>query len=321
MKTSFLVWCSVVALGLSGVGNAPRASGVEAGAPSARRILFLGDSITYGGLYVEYCEAFLRLRYPDWPGQVMNLGLPSETVSGLSEAGHAGGAFPRPDLHERLERVLNRVKPDLVIACYGINDGIYLPFDAERFKRFQAGILELRRKVAAAGANIVHLTPPTYDPVAAKASASTRSNYNDVLDRYSEWLLSKRAEGWTVLDVHGPMNHYLSAQRQKEPAYQLAGDGVHPNETGHWLIARPLILYFGGATNLAAAESVNTMLDAYPRGPAVLKRVQQQQRLLKDAWLTETGHQRPGMKKGLPMAEAERQAAELKRFLESTNSL
>jgi len=33
--------------------------------------------------------------------EILNLGLPSETVSGLSEPNHAGGAFPRPDLHER----------------------------------------------------------------------------------------------------------------------------------------------------------------------------------------------------------------------------
>ena len=35
--------------------------------------------------------------------------------------------IPRPDLHERLERVLTQTKPDLVFARYGMNDGIYLP--------------------------------------------------------------------------------------------------------------------------------------------------------------------------------------------------
>jgi hypothetical protein len=37
---------------------------------------------------------------------VIDAGPPSETVSGLSEEGHAGGQFPRPDLVERLTRVL-----------------------------------------------------------------------------------------------------------------------------------------------------------------------------------------------------------------------
>ena len=94
----------------------------------AGRVLFLGDSITYSGQYVELIEAYFVTRFPKRQIEFLNLGLPSETVSGLSEPGHAGGAFPRPDLHERLARVLEKTKPDVVIACYGMNDGIYLPF-------------------------------------------------------------------------------------------------------------------------------------------------------------------------------------------------
>ena len=95
--------------------------------------MVLGDSITYGGEYVDQFELFLRANFPDRRFEVLDLGLPSETVSGLSEEGHAGGKFPRPDLHERLERVLAKTKPDLVTACYGMNDGIYLPFDEPTF--------------------------------------------------------------------------------------------------------------------------------------------------------------------------------------------
>jgi hypothetical protein len=39
--------------------------------------------------------------------------------------------------------------------------------------------------------------------------------------------------------------------------------------------------------------------------------VQQKQVVLKDAWLNDTGHKRPGMKKGLPLEEAERKAGEI----------
>ena len=60
----------------------------------AGRIIFLGDSITYGGHYVEYIDALLRLENPQSHRELLDLGLPSETVSGLSEPNHAEGKFP-----------------------------------------------------------------------------------------------------------------------------------------------------------------------------------------------------------------------------------
>src|SRR5690242_18458789 len=65
-------------------------------------ILFLGNSITYAGNYITDVEAYYITHNPQKKYEFINMGLPSETVSGLSEPGHAGGKFPRPDLHERL---------------------------------------------------------------------------------------------------------------------------------------------------------------------------------------------------------------------------
>ena len=52
--------------------------------PTVQRILFLGDSITYSGQYIDYFEAYLFTRFPERRFEVINAGLPSETVSGLS---------------------------------------------------------------------------------------------------------------------------------------------------------------------------------------------------------------------------------------------
>ncbi len=270
-----------------------------------RRIVFLGDSITYAGQYVEFIEAYYAGRFPEQRLEFLNLGLPSETVSGLSEEGHAGGQFPRPDLHERLGRVLEKTKPDLVIACYGMNDGIYLPFSEERFRKYQDGIKRLRERVTAAGAKIIHVTPPTFDEV-----KGGHPGYSNALDRYSDWLLAQRVAGWDVVDLHGPMNRYLAEHRQRDPNFFLAGDGVHCNETGHWIIAKQILLYFG-AKDLANIDDPQAMLAIHLNGPQLLKLIQQWQRMMKDAWLTEVGHQRPGMNKGLPLAEATTKAAEI----------
>ncbi len=183
-----------------------------------RRVVFVGDSITYAGIYLEYVETCLRLRDPALRCEFLDLGLPSETVSGLTEPGHAGGAFPRPDLHERLDRVLEKTKPDLLVACYGMNDGIYYPFGEDRFAKYKEGLLFLREHAKARGVKVLHLTPPVFDSVPIKARtlpaglAEYRQpfeGYDDVLRRYSEWLLSQREHGWDVVDVHGPMRLFL----------------------------------------------------------------------------------------------------------------
>lgn len=62
----------------------------------AKRIVFLGNSITYGGDYVAMFDTWLLTQNLKTEPVVINVGLPSETVSGLSEAGHAQAVFHDP---------------------------------------------------------------------------------------------------------------------------------------------------------------------------------------------------------------------------------
>jgi hypothetical protein len=47
------------------------------------------------------------------------------------------------------------IKPTLVLACYVMNDGIYLPLDPARAKAYEDGILKLKSAVEKRGANTV----------------------------------------------------------------------------------------------------------------------------------------------------------------------
>jgi len=309
------IWLGLSLLGFSlhaAETNPSLLSGVQ-------RIVFLGDSITYSGQYLEEVEVYVRRFLPERTLEFINLGLPSETVSGLSEPGHAGGAFPRPVLQERLARVLEQTRPQLVVACYGMNDGIYYPFGEERFEKFRQGLLRLRAQAQEAGANVLHLTPPVFDPTPLRGRTlpagrdeyrQPYEGYNEVLDRYSAWLLAQRKEGWPVVDIHGPMNRFLAERRQTDPNYRLAGDGVHINPTGHWLLAREIIRYLGAPAEFADAPEAEVLLSTHPRGAELRQAIEQRQRLMKDSWLTATGHQRPGMAKGLPLADAQLRAAQ-----------
>ena len=283
---------------------------------AAQRVLFLGDSITYGGTYVDYIETVIHRRAPGWRGEIIDLGLSSETVSGLSEAGHAGGKFPRPDLHERLARVLAQTKPDLVLACYGMNDGIYFPFAESRFAAFRDGMDRLHAAVVATGAKLIHLTPPVFDPlpIAAKtlpagldAYPTPFVGYDDVLARYSAWLLDQRARGWSVIDIHGPMTAALAQLRQANPKFTFAKDGVHPDALGHAVMARAILDAWNSRPD---EDELLAQLATDPDGP-LLTLIRERRKLRMHAWLTATGHRRPGVTPGLPLAEAEVRAAAL----------
>lgn len=274
---------------------------------NVHRVLFLGNSITYSGAYIAYIETYYRVHYPYRNIEFLNLGLPSETVSGLSEPGHAEGRFPRPDLHERLERVLAAAKPDMVFACYGMNDGIYMPLNDERFNKFKDGITWLYKNLTDAGIKTVLLTPPVYDEKMGK-----QKGYSAVLDRYSDWIneQSKNAN-WDVIDIHYPMKQFLEAKRKQDSTFAFAADGVHPSETGHWIIAKEILLHLGEKLSADDTALINlTYKEEY-----IFKLVKEKQAILKDAWLTASKHTRPGMPPGLPLDEAYKKGAEIDNYI------
>ncbi len=314
-----VVMLAAILVGLA--GETPAAGGAEPSAPEtsapepaavrtlidgARRIVFLGDSITASGQYVSYFNAWLLSTRPKQAATVIDAGLPSETVSGLSEDGHAGGQFPRPDLAERLDRVLAATKPDLVIACYGMNCGIYQPLDEQRFERYRQGMTALKAAVERAGAKFIVVTPPIYDD----QQKPLPFKYNEVLDRYSQWLVERRGDGWTVIDLHGPMSREVERRRADDPKFTFDPDGVHPNEAGHWFIARQLIAACGDTTAAGAATPAE-MLSVHHAPPALLPLIEQRVGVLRDAYVGAAGHKRPGIAPGLPLPEADKRAADL----------
>lgn len=289
------------------ISGAKAETPAEALQQSKGRILILGDSITWKGGWVSDFITWGETGPRKGMGTVwLNLGLPSENVSGLSEPDHAGGRFPRPDLHERLQRVIDSVKPDLIFACYGMNDGILLPFDRERAEKYAAGQGKLKAAAESAGAKIVFLTPPYFDGMKVPA----QTHYTEVLGRYSKWLLNQRKKGWMVIDINGPMTEEIEKTRRKNPAYSVQPDGVHPDGAGHWMMAKAVIEGCGGR-KAANAPDLADYLHQEGYGPELRHLIDQRMTILRDAWLARTGHKRPGMAAGLPFEEAEARATNL----------
>lgn len=265
------------------------------------RVLFLGDSITYDGRWATGVESALR-RVPAYAdAEIANLGLPSETSSGLSEPGHAGGEFPRPCVHERLGRVLAAFRPTLVIACYGMNDGIMRPADPQRVAAYQQGMTKLRDEIVKSGARVVFLTPPLFRVDSPESDAEA---YDGVLDAFAAWLVGRRAAGWEVVDVRPSLRQAVAAAKARDQGFVYASDGIHPDDAGHRFFAEAAcaglwpLLELPGEPRIAGGEEF-----------ARLKRAHD---LLKLAWLGETKFRRPGIPAGLPVVEARSLAAELR---------
>ena len=220
---------------------------------AGKKIVFLGDSITQSGSqaggYVTFTTYFLEKRHPQEDFDIYGIGLASETLSGLSETNHAGGKFPRPCLFERLGRLIEKVNPDIVFACYGMNDGIYLPLDPGRFLAFKNGVVKLVEQTKAAGVQEVFLiTPPIYDFV----SPAEAFNYDSVLTAYAAWEMTLNIPGVRVIDLHTVMRQARDARSEV-----FSKDRVHPGEDGHLLMAKTILTAVGEPPPEATMETIH----------------------------------------------------------------
>ena len=231
----------------------------EKATQSPRTLLFLGDSITAQGGYIRKIDTALKADGKTPPIKVIGAGRPSETLSGLSEINHPG---PRPCLFTRLDNILLKEKPDWVVACYGMNDGIYHPFDEKRFEAYKQGVEALIQKIHGIGCPLILMTPPPFakqgppppeslvkagvdkffSDANEKAIAEIASNparfgyrspydyYDKVLEKYSAWLLTlKGRKNVWVINLRDPL-----VPHNKEAH---GGDPIHPNAIGHKIMA------------------------------------------------------------------------------------
>lgn len=245
---------------------------------ATEKIMFLGDSITYQGNYVVRLAEGIKQSALYKNAQIVNVGVPSENTSGLTEDGHAGGAFPRPGVEERLSRVLTAFKPDIVIICYGTNDGLGLPQDPLRFATYRRGMSKLKSAIEATGAKPIFLEPTLHEG----------GTYNGVLDDYATWLETRRALGWIVVRHRQAVTDVVKARRVTKPNFRITTDGVHPSGEGHTLMAQAI--WPGLRTALGITDVPATLPElthaAYRKAESGYARERNQ-------WLIKTGHGRP----------------------------
>ena len=199
------------------------------------RLLFIGDSITdyrraipigegsgLGNGYVSLVNAFLQAYYPKRKIRVTNLGTSGNTVR---------------DLKARWHNDVISLAPDWLSIMIGIND-VWRHFDSAFQPEIQVSLQEYRSTLLA----LTQAVRPSLKGLVIMApyflERNTEEPMRQMMDVYGQAAaeVAKEVEAIFV-DTQSVFDHYLEVQH----SMSLSADRIHPNLTGHLLIAQAFL--------------------------------------------------------------------------------
>jgi lysophospholipase L1-like esterase len=194
------------------------------------KIVFLGDSITAGGVgpkgYVTLIKNALADRHKDLGIEIVGAGISGNKV---------------PDLQRRLEKDVLAKKPTVVVIYIGINDvwhGENDPAKGTSTEKYEAGLKEIVGKIKDAGGRVVLCTPTVIGEKKAGAN-----KLDAKLDEYAD-ISRKVAKdtGAQLCDLRKAFGEYLAKNNadDKEKGV-LTTDRVHLNDAGNKLVAETVL--------------------------------------------------------------------------------
>lgn len=215
---------------------------------NGQTVLFVGDSITdcgrsrpvgqgagLGNGYVAFVDSLLATCFPQDRIKILNTGLSGNRVV---------------DLESRWQRDVLELNSDWLSVMIGIND-VWRQFDNDLgsdqvlIERYEE---TYRRVLAQAHPKLkgLILMTPYY----------LESNKNDPMrqkmDEYGGIVKQLATEFDAVfIDVQAAFDKYL----QQRPTQSLSGDRVHPNKTGHMIIAKAFLSAIGFDWNAASRQA------------------------------------------------------------------
>ena len=217
-------------------------------------VVFLGDSITHGGIYHAYLTDFYRTRYPEADIRFVNSGIGGD---------NAKAAF------RRIPEDVAEYAPTHVAIHFGMNDIGRGRYNAEssasslmaredgqvRYRRNLTVLIAEVRRVAPQ-AKLMYLTPTHYDDTAVVTNAPKNwrgwQSVNQVgcnvgLSLMAGYVLSAaKADGADSLDWFSPMSNFIAKRRRTEPSFMTTAiDRVHPGPLGHSLMAWEFLKHQG----------------------------------------------------------------------------
>ncbi|MUG87336.1 GDSL family lipase [Paenibacillus timonensis] len=202
-----------------------------------QRLVMIGDSITdcerkypYGeGLfqgvgkgYVAIVDAMLQAAYPELSVRVTNMGISGNTVR---------------DLKERWQTDVLELNPDWLTVMIGIND-VWRQFDQPAIpeshvslEEYEQTLEELVQLALPGLQGLVIMSPFYLEPNSGDPMRSRMDEFGRAAHRIAERV------GARFIDIQAAFADHFNYMHPTA----LASDRVHPNLTGHLLIARALL--------------------------------------------------------------------------------
>jgi lysophospholipase L1-like esterase len=226
----FRILAVVSLLGLLAAACAADAPALKKG----ERIVFLGDSITAGGVgakgYVTLIKNALNEKHKDLDIQIIGKGISGNKV---------------PDLQKRVDRDVISQKPTIVVIYIGINDvwhGANDPARGTSKETYEAGLKEVIMKCTDAGARVILCTPTV---IGEKPNGENKLDAK--LDEYAD--ISRKVARDTkvqMCDLRKAFVDYLKTNNpDKKDKGILTGDTVHLSDAGNKLVAETILKSLG----------------------------------------------------------------------------
>ncbi len=201
--------------------------------PSIRkgdRIVFLGDSITAGGVgkdgYVTLIKNEIKAKHADLGIEIFGAGVSGNKV---------------PNLQKRLEKDVLAKKPTVVVIYIGINDvwhGEKNPANGTSPEAFEAGLRDIIGKIQKTNAWVVLCTPSV---IGEKTGGG--NSLDAKLDEYS--AISRKVAGETksqLCDLRKEFADHLKTLNKDNKAFGiLTSDRVHLNGAGNRFVAEKML--------------------------------------------------------------------------------
>jgi lysophospholipase L1-like esterase len=187
----------------------------------------IGDSITEQRKYSLFIEEYLTMCQPAGELKQTQFGWSGETSWGFEA---------------RMKNDMLRFKPTVSTTCFGMNDGGYSPMNEQKADRYRDAQTKIVRQMKEAGVRFIVVGSP------GCVDVQTFRNHNrQMAEMYNKTLASLRdisrevaeKEGVAFADVFDPMIDVMTKAEAKfgEQYHVCGGDGVHPDNNGHLVMA------------------------------------------------------------------------------------